>query len=179
MGDWNIVICVKDRGFRSACELLEELGDVRRTDFYNVLVMDVEDPWMALEELRKMVDVDPNITSYISKFIPSKEGFSFQSRKEFEDKAGKIVKKWADEIAGHTFHVRMHRRGFKKKISSQQEEQFLAKMILDTLHEKGKEARISFEDPDFIVSVETVGNHAGLSLWSREDLKRYPFLGLD
>jgi hypothetical protein len=29
------------------------------------------------------------------------------------------------------------------------------------------------------VAVETVGTQAGLSLWTREDLKRYPFLRLD
>ncbi len=179
MRDWNVVICVRERGFRSACELLDELGQLQRTDFYNVLVMRVEDTRAALEALKKMIDIDPNITSYISKFVPSQAGFSFRDRKEFEDKACEILGKWAEAIAGHTFHVRMHRRGFKGKISSQQEEQFLAQFVLDVLHSKGEDAEISFEDPDFIISVETVGNQAGLSLWSRDDLNRYPFLGLD
>jgi tRNA(Ser,Leu) C12 N-acetylase TAN1 len=43
----------------------------------------------------------------------------------------------------------------------------------------GTPARVTFEDPDFIVAVETVGQRAGMSLWSREELQRYPFVRLD
>jgi tRNA(Ser,Leu) C12 N-acetylase TAN1 len=35
---------------------------------------------------------------------------------------------------------------------------------------------VSFDNPDAIIAVETIGNQAGMSLWFREDLQRYPFL---
>ena len=35
------------------------------------------------------------------------------------------------------------------------------------------------EDPDVILDVEIVAQQAGLSLWSRDQRKRYPFLKLD
>jgi hypothetical protein len=44
---------------------------------------------------------------------------------------------------------------------------------------KGKPGRITFEDPDAIIAVETVAQWAGLSLWKREDLKQYPFIRLN
>jgi tRNA(Ser,Leu) C12 N-acetylase TAN1 len=37
---------------------------------------------------------------------------------------------------------------------------------------------VVFDDPDAILSVDTVGDRAGLALWTREELRRYPFLGL-
>jgi tRNA(Ser,Leu) C12 N-acetylase TAN1 len=40
-------------------------------------------------------------------------------------------------------------------------------------------ASIDFQDPDAILAVETVGQRGGLSLWTREQLRTYPFLGLD
>jgi tRNA(Ser,Leu) C12 N-acetylase TAN1 len=43
----------------------------------------------------------------------------------------------------------------------------------------GAEGEITFEDPDAILALETVGTRAGLSLWTREDLQRYPLLHLD
>ena len=33
-----------------------------------------------------------------------------------------------------------------------------------------------FEDPDCVLLIETVGQRGGLALWTREELKRYPFL---
>ena len=43
----------------------------------------------------------------------------------------------------------------------------------------GTIGKISFEDPDAVVSLETVGPRVGLSLWTREELERYPLLHLD
>jgi hypothetical protein len=56
---------------------------------------------------------------------------------------------------------------------------FLDKVLLEALAQAGTPGQITFDDPDAIVAVETVGNRAGLALWTREDLQRYPFLNLD
>jgi len=55
----------------------------------------------------------------------------------------------------------------------------LDEALLETLEHRGTPGRIDFDDPDFILDVETVGQRAGMSLWTREDLHRYPFLKLD
>jgi hypothetical protein len=38
---------------------------------------------------------------------------------------------------------------------------------------------VAFEDVDAVVSIETLDHRAGVSLWTREDLQRYPFLRVD
>jgi tRNA(Ser,Leu) C12 N-acetylase TAN1 len=40
-------------------------------------------------------------------------------------------------------------------------------------------SRIDFDDPDYIIDIETVGQRAGMSLWSREHRLRYALLKLD
>lgn len=54
----------------------------------------------------------------------------------------------------------------------------LDEVLLKALEDLGMPGRLNFEDPDAIVAVETLGQQAGLSLWTREDLKKYPFLKL-
>jgi tRNA(Ser,Leu) C12 N-acetylase TAN1 len=83
-----------------------------------------------------------------------------------------------ERLKGKSFHVRMHRRGFKGKISTVEEERMLNEVILKALEDLGMPGRLNFDDPDAIVAVETLGQHAGFSLWTREDLKQYPFLRL-
>ena len=83
------------------------------------------------------------------------------------------------QLAGKSFHVRMHRRGFKEALPSQQEERMLDDVLLEALERTGQPGRIEFEDPDLILDVETVDQRAGMSLWTREQLERYPFLNLD
>jgi hypothetical protein len=52
-------------------------------------------------------------------------------------------------------------------------------VILGQLEKVGTPGRISFDRPDAIVAVETLGTEGGLSLWTRAELDAYPFLGLD
>ena len=179
MRDWNVVISVRERGFRPAFELLEELGPVAKTDFYNILVMKVDNIRNFLETLREWVKEDTHILSLISRVMPVTQTFNFQSAEEFEEKATEAASKWVSMLADRSFHVRMHRRGFKGKMASNEEERFLDDFLLDALKREGMGGDISFQNPDAIVVVETVGSRAGMSIWTREDLDRYPFLRLD
>jgi len=64
---------------------------------------------------------------------------------------------------------RRHRRGFKDRLASQEQERILDSVLLAALEKAGNPGRISFEDPDVVCVVETIGQWAGLSLWTRED----------
>ena len=87
----------------------------------------------------------------------------------------------ADRIAGGSFHVRLHRRRGDSpvKLSAQIEERYLNDTILRRLRELGQLGCLDFQDPDYVIDIETVGERAGMSLWSRDDLKRFPFLRVD
>jgi tRNA(Ser,Leu) C12 N-acetylase TAN1 len=64
-------------------------------------------------------------------------------------------------------------------MSSQEEEQFLDRFILEQAMITGQPAHVDFDDPDLVIAVETIGQQAGLSIWSRNERHRMPFLKLD
>lgn len=179
MLEWNVVVSVNEYGFKRARQILGDFGTVQKTAFYNVLVMKVDDTGQLMEALRERAEADPSSLSFLSRLIPVTHTFSFQSPEEFEQKAGAVVLEWAPKLAGKSFHVRMHRRGFKGKLSSPEEERFLDRIVLDALQKDGLSAQVTFEDPDAIIIVETIGQRAGLSFWTREQLQRYPFIRID
>lgn len=178
--DWNVVITVQEHGFKKAREFLYEFGKVSKTDFFNVLIMQVDDIDRFLDDVRVAISVSPNIVNILARIMPVTHTFVFQSPQQFEERAKAIVAEWIPVLSSKRFHVRMHRRGFKGRMSSQDEEIFLDRFIIDSLEEQSKPAAsIDFEDPDYIIAVDTIGQKAGLSIWTREQLHRYPFLKMD
>jgi len=179
MKRWNVVVSVCEGHFPEACEFLKEYGTVRKTDFYNVVVIRVDDVQEMLEALEELIVRNAEGLSFISRLVPVTHTFSFQTPEEFEAKAKETVLAWVPALKGKSFHVRMHRRGFKGRLSSMNEECLLDDFLLRSLDRAGSPGHIVFENPDAIVVVETVGPKAGCALWKREDMDRYPFLRLD
>jgi tRNA(Ser,Leu) C12 N-acetylase TAN1 len=179
MHDWNVVVTVREEGYNLARRLLGRFGQVDRTDFYNILVMRVTDPRLLLEGLIEEAGRKPESVASLARVLPVDQTFTFQSPEEFDEKARLAVCAWLPTLAGKGFHLRMHRRGFKGKLSSIDEERFLDTYLLEALETAGTPGRITFTDPDAIIALETIGSRAGLSLWTREDLARYPLLHLD
>jgi tRNA(Ser,Leu) C12 N-acetylase TAN1 len=179
MLDWNVVVSVRDQGYTRARQVLSTYGEVGRTEFYNVLVLRVADRQAFLDRFATMVAAVPDFLEIVSRVVPAAAVFRFQNAAEFEAKAKDTVLTWLAQLAGKSFHVRMHRRGFKERMSSQTEERFLDQILLEALEEAGTPGRIDFTDPDLVIDVETVGQQAGLALWTREDIARYPFLRID
>lgn len=180
MKDWNIVVTAHNEGFDRTCEILGEMGPLRRTDYMNLMVMKIHDVEQFVNRLTEMFSEDPDILKYdIARIVPLQYTFAFQSSDEFESRAKEIVLGWLEKLGGKSFHIRMHRRGFKGRIHAQNEESMLGDLLLDALKEAGTPGSVSFKDPDAIIDIETVSNRAGISIWMREDLERYAFLHLD
>jgi hypothetical protein len=179
MHDWNVVVSLHERKYTQARKLLEQLGSVSRTAYFNVLVMKMADISCLLDTLCQWVAEDPQLLTILARVMPVTQSFTFQTVEEFEAKAREASLNWVPNLGGKSFHIRMHRRGFKGRLSSQNEEGFLDGVLLEALAKTGKPGRITFDDPDAIIALETVDCQAGLSLWTREDLQRYPFLRLD
>jgi tRNA(Ser,Leu) C12 N-acetylase TAN1 len=177
--DWNVIATIHEGRFREARKLLEQFGELAPTEFHNVLVLRVDDTARFVRLLGERVANEPGVMDILSRVVPVKFTFSFRDAAEFEERACKAVRELAPALARQRFHVRIHRRGFRHRISSQEEEQRLDKVIIDALATIGTSGSITFEDPDAIVAIESVAQHAGVSLWTREDLRRYPFLRLD
>jgi tRNA(Ser,Leu) C12 N-acetylase TAN1 len=134
-----------------------------------------------LDAISAAAQHDLSIRNDISRIMPAQVTFAFSTTGEFREKAGAIARQWADRMAGRSFHVRLHRRrgNSPAKLSAQAEEQYLGDGILERLRELGQPGRLDFQDPDYIIDIETIGERAGMSLWSRDDLERFPFLRID
>lgn len=175
MIDWNVVVTVQG-SYTEALDVLRRFGDVSRTSFFNVLLLQVPNIEDFLDRFDEAVREAPTELSVLSRILPVTERFHFQSRDELESKAHQIALGWSASLAGKSFHVRMHRRGFKGRIHKTEQEQQLGAALLEHLEARGAPARLDFDDPDAVLAIETVGSEAGLSLWQRADLERHPSL---
>jgi tRNA(Ser,Leu) C12 N-acetylase TAN1 len=177
--DWNVVVTVYEEGFKPAKRALSQAGAISPTDYHDVLVMKVEDPHAFTTWLAARVSQEPGLLNFISRAVPAAQIFAFHSAEEFEAKAREAVLRLTPKLAGKSFHVRVHRRGFRRQLSARNEEQQLGAVLFEALEAAGSPATVTFDDPDAIVVIETVGERAGVSLFSREDMQRCPFLRFD
>lgn len=179
MHDWNVVVTIHQGHFQQAIHFLERYGDIAKTDYYNVLVMRVDDIGQFLDDVSDAVMAAPLLDDVISRIMPASLTFNFQVAAEFEAQLKQAVDPWLAQLADSSFHVRMHRRGFKGRLSSQDEERLLDHYLMYRLEQQGAMISIDFKDPDYIIDIETIGQRAGLSLWSRAQRLRYLLLKLD
>lgn len=174
-----MVVTVREHGYRRMRDWLAQFGQVGRTGFRNVLTLKVDDVRGFVEALAAALEAKPELREQLGHVMPATATFVFQTPEEFEARAKEALERSVPALAGKRFHVRMRRRGFKGRLSSPEEERFLDRFLLERAERAGRSGTIAFDDPDAILAVETVGPRAGLSLWRREDLQRYPFLQLD
>jgi len=178
--EWNVIVSVNGEGYQAARMILREYGRAHATDYFNVIAMQVEDIDEFLEQVQSLYAMKVPALANIGRIIPVTQRFNFQSPEEFETRARAVVSQWLEELAGQTFYVRMHRRGFKGRLSSVEEERFLDGYIIEQLVKQGMApAQVDFETAQRVIAVETLGQEAGLSLWSDAQLRQYPFLKLD
>jgi tRNA(Ser,Leu) C12 N-acetylase TAN1 len=176
MGEWNVVITVREQKFQTAWEHLKAFGKVQKTNYYNVVTLKVPDLAAFQDRLAQLCADKPEVLNILSRVVPAQVVFTFQTAGEFDEKAREAVQRWLPELAGKSFYVRLYRRGFRGRIHSPEEERSIDDALLSALEARGTPGRIDFEDPDLVIDVETVGNRAGLALWTRDELERYPFL---
>ena len=176
MEQWNAIVTARADRLPKARKGLRALGRVQRTGFYNVLTVTVDEPQSFLERFEQLLTAHPELTGAVAHVFPAQQSFDFSSPAEFESKARDAALTWVPRLAGKTLHVRVHRRGRKGTLVSPEAERAIADALLAAIAATGKPARVSFDDPDAIVLIETIGNRAGISLLTREDYRQHPLL---
>lgn len=179
MNDWNVVATTQEHQYGRARQLLGKFGQVGASHFFNVILMKVDDVDVFVAALADDIERHPEHGLVLGRVAPAQKTFDFGGADDFEDLAKRHVLDWLPRVAGRTFHVRVHRRGFKGELSTPREERFVDDSILEATRRAGRPAQMSFEDPDVILAIDTVDNRAGMALWERDDLRRLPFLKLD
>lgn len=175
--EWNAVAIPAERCFGEARRFLQAFGAVQRTNYLNVLALKTADPARTfLEALAAELEQDPGRQEILARIAPCEDTFDFQDPAGFDLRAREVGLKHVDRLLGRSFHVRIHRRGFKKDFDRLVRERTLGEALLGATAERQGQARISYEDPDAVVAIEMIDGRAGLSVWSREDLQRFPLL---
>jgi tRNA(Ser,Leu) C12 N-acetylase TAN1 len=177
--EWNVVVSVYQDGFRRAIHALRQLGPVERSRYHNILLMNVDNPLDVLGTIERKSDEIPALYDAIARIAPATRTFEFRSADEFREKAQSILREWSPQLIGRSFHVRLHRRGDRRRLPTPDIEKFLDDVILSLTSEGGKPAHISFTDPDVVISVDTVDDRAGLAMWTHDELAVHRLLRPD
>lgn len=74
---------------------------------------------------------------------------------------------------------RLGRTNYRNVLSPREEESYVGERILEELESRDETATVSFREPDALVVVETVSTRGGIAILERDDLDRYPFLGVE
>ena len=84
MHDWNIVVTIHQGHYHEARRFLETFGRLSQTDYFNVLVLKVDDLGKFLEDMDREFKMAPTMNHLISRVMPATVTFDFQKPAEFE-----------------------------------------------------------------------------------------------
>jgi len=177
--DWNVIVTIYQQGFKRAISALQKIGPTDRAPYYNVLVMKVDEPMVALEAIDRMTEERPALYDAIARVAPAELTFEFQSAEHFRDCANSFLLGVLPRLAGHSFHVRLHRRGSKRDVRTPEAERLFDDFVMTATRESGNPARVTFAEPDAVIVIDTVDDRAGIAMWTHEDLARYRLLHPD
>ncbi len=175
--EWNVIVTVRP-GTGHEHQLLGALaqfGSFRPTRFHGVCIGRVEDAGALLEALRRAVESGKRWAARLARVIPVDTVFAFTPEtlaEQFKQAAAPFV----DRMASGSFHVRLERRGLEGKVPSQAIEREVADHLFAIAAGQGKALSTDFDDPDYLVVAETLGEECGVGLVTRELRSRYPFV---
>lgn len=172
---WNVLATAKDKEQRHLARRLGRFGDFRWTQFRGVLVGRVEDQQAFFEQLRRCEENEPGFLRPLAKMVPIDRLFTF-TVENLPVVLKQMMGDYADVIASGTFYVRVERRGHAGAFHSRELEQELDRAIVESLTVRGEAPVVSFDNPDVILAVETVGNECGVGALTRALRSRFPFI---
>jgi tRNA(Ser,Leu) C12 N-acetylase TAN1 len=174
--DWNVIVTIYQQGFKRALRALLDIAPTERTAYYNVLVMRVDQPIMALEAIERLTEERPALYDAIARVAPAASTFEFESTETFKNSAKSFMLERLPNLIGRSFHVRLHHRGSKLDLRTPDAERLFNDAIVAATGRSGAPARIAFTDPDAVIAIDTIDDRAGLAIWTREDLARHRLL---
>ena len=175
MKEWNILATATREQERYLLRFLNEYGEFKGSGFRDVVLGWVEEIDAFLRALENLREENPIKLNPLSQIVPLEKTFHFDLS-DFKDKLKEILSSYVDRIENKKFYLRVKRRGHKGEISSLEVEKEVADFIMGSLEKAGKKAQVSFNDPDCILIVETIGNWAGVGFITREMKEKYSLI---
>ena len=177
MEPWNVLLTVRPAP-GAVHELLSGLrahGTFRATSFKYVCVGVVDDMAAFLDLLLETQRSGAAWAAHIARVVPIASTFEFTAESLLAElKIATAI--MLPHVPEARFFVRVERRGMAGKVHSGELELALADHLADLAASRGCILKVSFEDPDFIVAVETLETQGGVALITRDLRQRYPFV---
>jgi tRNA(Ser,Leu) C12 N-acetylase TAN1 len=175
MKEWNILATATREQERYLLRFLNDYGEFKGSGFRDVVLGRVEEIDTFLRALEDLHEENPIKLNPLSQIVPLEKTFHFDLS-DFKDKLKEILSSYVDRIENKKFYLRVKRRGHKGEISSLEVEKEVADFIMGSLEKAGKKAQVSFNDPDCILIVETIGNWAGIGFITKEMKEKYSLI---
>lgn len=154
---------------------LRRLGRFRPGGYRNVVVGTVDDRGAFLDHVAEALTRDPLLPTALARLVPIDCTVRFALDVAVEE-LSRAAEPLVAGLDGDTFFVRVERRGLKGRLHTPTLERELADQVWRMIESRGGTPRVDFRDPDGVLAVETVGDHAGLALLTRAVRERYPFV---
>ncbi len=175
MKEWNILATAAREQERYLLRFLNDYGEFKGSGFRDVVLGRVEETDAFLRALENLREENPIKLNPLSQIVPLEKTFHFDLS-DFKDKLKEMLSSYVDRIENKKFYLRVKRRGHKGEISSLEVEKEVADFIMGSLEKSGKKAQVSFNDPDCILIVETIGNWAGVGFITKEMKQKYSLI---
>lgn len=107
-----------------------------------------------------------------------KRCFRFENHREFKAGCLAIVQAWLPQLAGHSFQIRLNELRSGPSLLARTSDQEIANAALETLHQAGKVGYLDYKDPDVVIQIDVIHNHATVSLHSSADIATHSASGL-
>ena len=172
---WNVLATARNHEQGHLARRLKRFGDFRWSPFHGVLVGRVEDHQAFFEQLRRGEEIEPGFLLPLARLIPLDRTFLFSADTLIPLLKGE-AQGYAERIGDGSFHVRVERRGHKDELRSRSIEEALAGAVIESSVQGGRSPHVDFRDPDFIISVEIVGDECGIGLIAKSLREQYPFV---
>ncbi len=176
MWKFNLVVTLAADGrFQHLLEELSLYGDFRKTEFFGVILGQVPSPVEFLETVREKRTQQLIAFQDLGRVVPVDTCFNFRHQ-TFLDQVRAALAPYAKSLADKRFYVRLERRGLKGRLISPEIERALDDFMLDLVERSGATARIAYDDPNTVLTVETVGDRCGIGQLTSELMQRYDFV---
>lgn len=175
MRPWN-VLATAHEGYRDVLMgRMRRHGDFGGGGYRNLAVGHVDDPIAFMDAVRDALPSDRALSMSLARILP----IDVVTRFDPADPAGSLAAAseplW-ERLGGGTFFVRVERRGLRGHLHSSVVERAIGERVWEFLAARGGTPRVAFADADAILAVETLGEHAGITVVTRALRDAYPFV---
>jgi len=158
-----VAVCVPgeaDRAIRS----MAPWARFRATPYRSVLLGDIEGD--ASTSVVEAWTADRSLFEHVVRLIPLEHVVAFGGDDVTERLCCALESSGA-RVAGRTFHVRARLRGLKGRLEAHAVERALGGFLLDLADKEGRAARVTFKDPDLVLTIEVIGHRVAYGFLDR------------